>query len=240
MIRAVTSGCELMLNRPNTAAREALDARHAISFEMRERLRVLPPSPFDWAGFDPEAALFGNAGAPDPALTTLARMLCDAPARSAELRTLWNECVATAAFALRLAPLLGADAKASSVAGLLHRLGDMLTIRAIGSFEHTTQQRIDVTTKADLCAIHGGEVLERVVRAWSVPPRAAATAAEWRRLREFPGVAADAAAVYLARLLAIEAFSPQLCAPGLIELAAEEVGLDPARLDAFFAAAHRL
>ena len=221
-----------MLNRSNPAVREALDARHAISLEMRERLREFPPSPFDWANFDPEAALLGPAASPELALATLARTLCVAPARSAELRALWKECVATAAFALKLAPLLGADAQASAIAGLLHRLGDMLTIRAIGAFEHAEHQRIDASGKAELCATHGGELLERVVRAWRVPPRAAATAAEWRRLREFPGAAAEATAVYLARLLAIEAISPEFCAPGLIELAAEEVGLEPARLAA--------
>ncbi|HEV8443905.1 MAG TPA: hypothetical protein VGQ27_10525, partial [Steroidobacteraceae bacterium] len=53
----------------------------------------------------------------------------------------------------------------------------------------------------------------------------------WRRLREFPGAAAEATAVYLARLLAIEAISPDFCAPGLIERAAEEVGLQPGSLD---------
>jgi len=200
-----------------------------MSREMRERLREIPASPLDWDGFDPESALLGRAASPD--LARLARVLCVAPMRSAELRALWKESVATAAFALKLAPLLGADAKASAMAGLLHRVGDMLTIRAIGSFEHAERQCVDAHGKADLCATHGGELLERVVRAWGVPPRAAATAAEWRRLREFPGVAADAAAVYLGRLLAIEAFTPEFCAPGLIELAGEEVGLDPARLD---------
>jgi hypothetical protein len=66
------------------------------------------------------------------------------------------------------------------------------------------------------------------VRAWGVPARAAATAAGWRRLREFPGAAADAAAVYLARLFAIEMIAPQFCAPGVVECAIEEMGLDPA------------
>jgi hypothetical protein len=59
-----------------------------------------------------------------------------------------------------------------------------------------------------------------------VPPRAAATAAEWRRLREFPGAAPEAATVYLARLFAIERISPQFCAPGVLEHAMEEAGLD--------------
>jgi hypothetical protein len=220
-----------MLNRSNPAVREALDARHAISLEIRERLRELPPTPFDWSTFDPQDALLGHAATPDLRLGTLARTLCVAPARAAELRALWKECVATAAYAIQLAPLLNADVTASAIAGLLHRLGDMLTIRAIATFEHAERQRLDGASKADLCAAHGGELLDRVVRAWGVPPRAAATAAEWRRLREFPGAAAEATAVYLARLLAIEAISPEFCAPGLIDRAAEEVGLDAGKLD---------
>ena len=53
---------------------------------------------------------------------------------------------------------------------------------------------------------------------------------EWRRLREFPSAAADATAVYLARLFAIELLMPQFCAPGVLEHAAEEAGIDPAVL----------
>jgi hypothetical protein len=212
-----------MLNRP-TVRREPLDARHAISREMRERLREIPPSPLDWEGFDPQSVLLENDCS--PALATLASLLCAAPARATELRALWRESMATAVFALKLAPLLGADAGSSAIAGLLHRLGDMLTIRAIGVFEQAEHQRIDATSKAELCATYGVDLLERVLRDWRVPPRAAATAAGWRRLREFPGAAAEATTVYLARLLAIEAISPEFCAPGLIELAAEEAGLD--------------
>ena len=88
--------------------------------------------------------------------------------------------------------------------------------------------RLDPASKAALCVEHGGELLDRVVRAWGVPPRAAATAAEWRRLREFPGAAADAATVYLARLFALELIAPQFCAPGIVEHAAEELGLERA------------
>jgi hypothetical protein len=36
--------------------------------------------------------------------------------------------------------------------------------------------------------------------------------------------------VYLARLIAIELIAPRLCAPGVIECAAEEMGLDAASL----------
>jgi HD-like signal output (HDOD) protein len=168
----------------------------------------------------------------DLRLANLGRLLCNAPARTAELRALWKESVVTAAFALSLGPRLGGDATTSGMAGLLHRLGDMLTLRAIAEIEYATHRRLDATGKAELCATYGAEQLERVVRAWGVPARAAATAAEWRRLREFPAAAADAAAVYLSRLLAIERISPSFCAPGMVELAAEELRLDPASLSA--------
>jgi hypothetical protein len=221
-----------MSNRTKPAVSEALDARRAITAELRERLQELPASPFDWNCFEPGAALRAGEGSIDLRLVTLSRMLCSAPARSAELRALWNESVVTAAFALHVAPHLGADPKTSAVAGLLHRLGDMLTIRAIAQIEYSSRVRLDSASKAGLCVEHGGGLLERVVRAWGVPPRAAATAAEWRRLREFPGAAADAAAVYLARLFALELLSPQFCAPGVVEHAIEELGLDATQLAA--------
>jgi len=215
-----------MLNRLNTADSEALDARRAIAAELRERLREMPASPIAWADFDATVALSGTGAAADLRLAALASVLCVAPARSSELRAMWKECVVTAAFALRVAPHLRGDAQVSAIAALLHRLGDLLTIRAIGAAEHATRVRLDAASRAELCAIHGGEQLERAVRDWAVPPRAAATAAEWRRLREFPSAAAEAAAVYLARLFAIEFISPQFCAPGVLEHAMEEAGLD--------------
>ena len=220
-----------MSNRLNPSHNDALDARRAITGEIRERVRVLPVSPFDWSTFDPAAVLQGKSGATDLRLVTLGQLLCAAPARSEELRALWKECVVTAAFALQVAPHLGADANTSAIAGLLHRLGDILTIRAIGEIEHASHVRLDSASKTDLCAAHGDELLERTVRAWGIPPRAAATAAGWRRLREFPAAAADAAAVYLSRLFAIEQITPQFCAPGVIDCAIEEMGLDAASIE---------
>jgi hypothetical protein len=218
-----------MLNRLHPASGAAFDARRVILAEMRARLREIPASPFDWQAFDPVAVLVPTT---DLRLANMGRLMCSAPARTAELRALWKESVITAGFALELGPRLGGEAGASAVAGLLHRLGDMRVLRAISESEHANHLRLDPASKAELCATHGTEQLERVVRAWVVPARAAATAAEWRRLREFPAAAADAAAVYLARLLAIELISPGFCAPGMVERAADEVGLDPASLSA--------
>jgi hypothetical protein len=222
-----------MSNRTNPAAPAALDARRLIAAELRERVRDLAPAPFDWATFDAGAALAADGDAPpDLRLAALQRQLCTSPARSAELRGLWNESVITAAFAWRLAPDLGGDPDTSAIAGLLHRLGDILTIRAIAALEHAAQVRLDAVGKADLCAELGVGLLDRTLRAWRVPVRAAATAAEWRRLRDFPDAAADATAVYLARLFALELIAPQFCAPGAVDAAALEAGLSAGRLSA--------
>jgi hypothetical protein len=215
-----------MSNRSNTAPIVALDARRSLTAQLRSLVRDVPPSPCAWAEIDWNAAFAGSAG--DPRLSQLSALLCDAPARVAELRALWNESVATSAFAWRLAPHLGADQETSALAGLLHRLGDALTIRAIATLEHATGVRLDAASKADLCAEHTNGLLEQAVRAWGVPPRAAAMAAAWRRLRDFPGAAADAAVVPLARFMAIERVSPRFCAPGIVESAAEELDVSPA------------
>jgi hypothetical protein len=219
-----------MSNRSNTAPNAALDARRVVATELRERVRELPPAPFEWATFDVGAALRGDVAAPDLRLAAMQRLLCSAPARSAELRGLWNESVMTAAFAWRLAPSLGGDADNAAIAGLLHRLGDVLTIRALAAIEHAAHVRLDAVAKADLCAELGVGLLDRTLRAWGVPVRAAATAAEWRRLRDFPDAAADATAVYLGRLFTLELISPQFCAPGMVDGAATEAGVPAERL----------
>lgn len=215
-----------MSNRTNTVPHAALDARRVIAAQLRERVREVPPAPFEWSDFDPAAAVGEAGGTPDLRLVALQRQLCTSPARSAELRGLWNESVITAAYAWRIAPDVGGDPETAAIAGLLHRLGDILTIRAIATIEHSAQVRLDAVGKADLCAELGVGLLDRTLRAWDVPVRAAATAAEWRRLRDFPDAAADATAVYLGRLFALELISPQFCAPGAVRAAAIEAGMD--------------
>jgi len=219
-----------MSNRSGPAVKDAFVAHRTITMGLHERLREIPASPLDWSAFD--VAILDARNGSGQVLPALEKLLCTAPARTAELRSLWRESVITAAFACRLAPRVGADVGTSVIAGLLHRLGDMLTIRGIAAIEQEAHIRLDAAGRSDLCAVHGEEQLERTVRAWRVPPRAAATAAEWRRLREFPDVARDAATVYLARLLAIELITPEFCAPGVVDLACEEAGLDAAALSA--------
>src|SRR4051812_45403738 len=104
-----------MSNRSGTAPSAALDARRVIAVELRERVRDVLPAPFDWAGFD-AGALRGAGAALDARLAAMQRLLCASPARSAELRGLWNESVITAAYASRIAPDLGSEADTAATA----------------------------------------------------------------------------------------------------------------------------
>ncbi|HTU68182.1 MAG TPA: HDOD domain-containing protein [Steroidobacteraceae bacterium] len=225
-----------MSNRSGSAPHVLLDARRLVAVELRERARDIPAAPFDWTTFDWQTVerglVAGEGEAVDLRLASLQKLLCTAPARAAELRGLWNESVISAAYAWRLAPDVGGDPRTAAIAALLHRLGDLLTVRAIATIEHARQVRLDAVGRADLCAELGIGLLDRTVRAWGVPVRAAATAAEWRRLRDFPDAAADATAVYLGRLFALELIAPQFCAPGAVDAAALELGLPAARLSA--------
>jgi hypothetical protein len=214
----------------STAPHATLDARRVIAAELPDQVREVLPAPFDWTSFDPAVALGASSASSDQSLGALQRLLCTSPARSAELRGLWSESVVTAAYAWRIAPDLGGDAGTAATAGLLHRLGDILTIRAIGHIEHGAQVRLDAAGKTDLCAELGIGLLDRTLRAWGLPARAAVIAAEWRRLCDFPDAAADATAVYLGRLLALELIAPQFCAPGAVGSAAAELGLTTGRL----------
>jgi hypothetical protein len=206
--------------------------RRSMDAELRAALETLPPSPWDWSDFDPATVFAAVPANPGLELQRFAQSLCAAPARSAELQSIWSESLMTGSWALKLAPHLGADPRASAIAGLLHRLGDLLTIRALAHAEQVLNVSVDAAVRQDLCSEHGSEQLERAVRAWGVPPRAAAMAALWRRLREFPSAAAEATAVYLARLFAIESLQPQFAAPGLADSAALEAGISPAGLSA--------
>lgn len=221
-----------MSNHSTSVPNAALDARRVVAAGLRERAADVPPSPFEWSAFDPADVVGTAATTLDERLATLQRQLCTAAARSAELRGLWTESVMTAAFAWRIAPRLAGDAASAAIAGLLHRLGDILTIRAIAAIEQSAGVRLDAPGKAELCAEIGVGMLDRTLRDWRVPARAATTAAEWRRLRDFPEAAADATAVHLGRLFALELIAPQFCAPGAVDSAAREAGLKAGGLSA--------
>jgi len=221
-----------MSNLTGRATPDALDARGLVVAELRERAIEVPASPFDWAAFDAGAVLRVEGASADARLSAMQRQLCSSPARAAELLGLWSESVTTAAFAWRIAGDVGSCPDTAAIAGLVHRLGDILTIRAIAAIEHAGGVRLDAMARHDLCAELGAGMLDRTLRAWGVPARAAAVAVEWRQRLDFPELAADATAIHLGRLLALELLAPQFCAPGALSAAATAAGLCAGRLSA--------
>ncbi len=205
--------------------------------QLRESLKELPSTPFDWSTFDPALALRsggrqGDANTPDLRLAALTKLLCTAPARAPELRALWNECVVTASFSLRLAPL--------SACRFRH-LCDCRAAASTGRPAHPAVDRHARThhARAPRCRHPGGPVRRAWRRVCSTVPCAPGAFRPMPRpprpsgadLREFPSAAAEVTVVYLARLFAIERLSPQFCALGMIEHACEEAGVDAAAVD---------
>lgn len=201
----------------------ALQARRAVAECFTRRLRELPAAPLDFAALDSWAPLPGGAE-----LRALHRTAFTAAGRHKQLDAIWRESLATAFCASRVARQLGAQVSISAAAGLLHRVGDALTLSAVIHSEADAGVVLDAPSRATLVSQHAGEMAERVLRWWCIPASVAATALGWRRFGEFPAGSKNCAAVYLAHLLAMAWLEPGLCAPGIVESVAGELGLDVA------------
>ncbi|HPF27411.1 MAG TPA: HDOD domain-containing protein [Steroidobacteraceae bacterium] len=205
----------------------ALQARRAVAECFTRRLRDLPAAPLNFAALESWAPLPGGAE-----LRALHRTAFDGAGRQKQLDVIWRDSLATAFCASRVARQLGAQVSVSAAAGLLHRIGDALTLSAVIRSETDAGVVLDAPSRATLVNQHAGETAERVLRWWCIPASVAATALGWRRFGEFPAGPKNCAAVYLAHLLTIEWLEPRLCAPGIVESVAGELGLDAAAVAA--------
>jgi hypothetical protein len=217
-----------MLNRPRRRVfidPAALEARLAVATAFRSHSQQPPTIVCDWhligLAFHPQLS---TPQARDE-IAKLASALSDTVARGEEIGLLWLESLATAAFAMPLAKLLGVNGADCAVAGLLHRVGDLLTLRALGQAEEQVVARLDGGSKAELLAHHGGPLMSAAMRAWDVPAAAAAAAIQWRQVGDLKLPGKSATVVYLAQLVALDALHPQLFVPGFLAAAAQECGV---------------
>jgi hypothetical protein len=217
-----------MFNRfANSAAGQAraLEARAAVSRRYFTLLRSLPAAPLNFAHYAEWADL------PDVReLDSLRTAAFTAESRATELDGLWRETLATALSVTRIAAAMQADGRVCVAAALLHRIGDALTLVALAKSEDEAGVRLDAPSRADMCGRESAEVAGRAMRWWCVPPQAAAAATSWRRFGEFAQRNRDFAALYLAHLVAIEWQSPDVCAPGLVDSVAAELGVSASAL----------
>jgi hypothetical protein len=112
---------------------------------------------------------------------------------------------------------------------LLHRVSEVWLTAALADAEALTGARLRGAPLRDVLNEQGRHLLPRLVRAWALAPVVSQPLLAWRDCGEDapavtpPGRAARA--VYLSYLLAAEQLYAGYTTPGVVEAAAEELGI---------------
>ncbi len=171
------------------------------------------------------------------ALDALRAGLFAAPGRHLEARLLWREAVATAWLSAAIARLAGGSPGSAGLAGLLHRAGEALALRAVAAVEAAEPLRFDAASVQAACTTLEPELAAALARAWRLPPLVGATLQGWRRVGEVPSPPSEARAVHFGHAFASQVLFAEFPSPGLAEAAAAGLRLDRreiARLRALF------
>jgi hypothetical protein len=188
--------------------------------------------------------LLGRPGCRD-ALAEIRARLFQVPGRDAEAQAWWEEGLAGAAYAARVAQAYSTSAalaarspgpftpprsavlggcgirvSASFMGALLHRAGEVLALRILARVELEYRMKLDSSSRREWCGTHSGELAERLLRTWNLPGPPALPDAELN------DGSVESRAVYFGRLFAMELLQPQLCVPGALDLAAADLGLE--------------
>jgi hypothetical protein len=153
------------------------------------------------------------------ALADIRARLFQIPGRDAEAQAFWEEGLAGAVFAARVARVLQAPLPASFMGALLHRAGEALALKILARVELEYRMKLDSTSRREWCAGHSAELGERLTRRWSLPDPAALPSGD------LAAATAESKAVYFGRLFAIELLQPEFCVPGALDHAAADLGL---------------
>jgi HDOD domain len=202
--------------------------RHALAAAFRAWCQTVPTPPESLPTLlqGCRKGLQGLCGPARDALAEVRARLFRIPGREAEAESWWNESVATAAFAGRLAELHQVSVAAAFCGGLLHRAGEALALKMLARVEREYRLQMDRAACRDWCSGHGHELLERLVQAWRIAPDIATCALGWTRFGELTALSGENAALYFGRLFAIELLQPGLCVPGAIDHAARDFGVN--------------
>jgi hypothetical protein len=153
------------------------------------------------------------------ALTEIHARLFQIPGRDAEAQAFWQEGLAGAVFAARVAQLKQAPVATSFMGALLHRAGEALALKILARVELEYRMKLDSSSRREWCANHSAELAERLTRKWNLPERAALPAGD------LDAASVESKAVYFGRLFAIELLQPEFCVPGMLDHAAADLGL---------------
>ena len=207
----------------------SLVLRQALAAAFKAHRQTLPAAPTALPALldacrEGVPSLVGKSGSRE-ALRDIRARLFEVPGRDAEAQVWWNEALATAVFARRVAQLKQASVPASFLSAVLHRSGEVLALKMLARVELDYRMKLDSASRREWCTTHSQELLERLVRTWNLTPDIGACLLGWTRFAEFAKVSAESAALYFGRLFAIELLQPEFCVPGALDHAAADLGL---------------
>jgi len=153
------------------------------------------------------------------ALTEIRARLFQISGREAEAEAFWQEGLAGALFAARVARLNQASVAESFMGALLHRAGEALALKILARVELEYRMKLDSGSRREWCAGHSAELGERLMRKWNLPDQVGLPTGE------LAAASHESKAVYFGRLFAIELLQPEFCVPGALDHAAADLGL---------------
>jgi len=178
-----------------------------------------------------------RAGTLQPSLDALRTSVFAVDARERESRLLWRDALATAWTGAAIARLAGGSPGTAGLAGLLHRAGEALALRAVAVVEAADGSRLDAASLQAACASLEPDLTAALLKAWRLPPGVVAALQGWRRVGESGSVGADARAVHYGHAFASQVLFAEFPSPGLADQVEADLRLDrreTARLRASF------
>jgi hypothetical protein len=155
------------------------------------------------------------------ALQNLRSTLFSAPGRDAEMALLWREALATACYARVVANLSRFDAPLLTGAGLLHRAGEIVALRALAQAEHEAGQRLIGPVMQQILNARDDELVARVTRCWMLPCELRLLILRWREEQDLVRRPEAVSLLTMAQAFATELVHSATCTPGLVDAASE-------------------
>ena len=166
------------------------------------------------------------------ALETLRDALFAAPGREAEMALLWREALASACYARLIAVHMRFDAPLLTGAALLHRLGEVVALRALARAEQASSLRLVGPVMQQIMEAQTSDLVSRVSRSWGLPGELRLTLLRWRDEQESLQRPRAVTLLMMAQALATELVHAATCTPGLVEVAQHSLGLPVSLLEA--------
>jgi len=230
-----------MFNRSAASAKidPDLARRDALEMSARRHLRSIPVSPAWVAAAPSSIAITTREQARIDEIHDLIFSLpeavgaVDSPLlenRRKDLDALWREAVATMCYSAQIATIQKGAIGATLLAGLLHRAGQALAIRALALAELEQNVRLDPTSTADWLTRTAGAVFDALAREWQISDKVVQIVKLWQAYAE-DTQPHEAQAVYLGHVLAMELLYPDWSSPEAIDAAASELDINAETLE---------